>query len=226
MAVPGGAANDATVVHTRAPGNRNCSATRSAATLWMRNNQSIPGGPLRWVDARAGRNPAKPAPPPRANGRCHAATGLIKPRGRVLPVSPASESAWREHHEQMAGRVAAVVHGVRDDRLSEQRRESGLCRNGIGTVPGGRGKSLIPAGISRLAAQAAAQLATFCGTFRVPLPASGAAGGGSGRPARRGRSRRRGRATPHGCGWRRSGCCRARSRWRGRGCGNNVPGRG
>ena len=46
-------------VHTRAPLKPDCSATdRSKAAV--RNNQSIHGRPLRWADARAGRNPAKP----------------------------------------------------------------------------------------------------------------------------------------------------------------------
>ena len=52
-----------------------------------------------------GETPPSPLPSSRANGRRHAATGLIEPRGRVLPVLPASKCAWREHHEQTAGQT-------------------------------------------------------------------------------------------------------------------------
>jgi len=54
--------------------------------------------------------------------------------------------------------------------IGEQGRDSGLCRSVRGAVPDGRGKSLISTGVLRRAAQAAARLAAFCGTFRVPLP--------------------------------------------------------
>src|SRR5687767_6514613 len=56
----------------------------------------------------------------RANGRCHAATGLLKPRGRVLPVSPASKCAWREHHEQTAGRTPPSFMVFKTVELSDR----------------------------------------------------------------------------------------------------------
>ena len=62
-----------------------------------------------------------------------------------------------------------------------------------------------------------------CVQHRALKTVSGAADGDSARPGRRGRSRRRGRATPNGCGWRRSGCCRARSASPGRGRGSSRP---
>lgn len=101
-AVPGGAANDAMSENTRAPktlgavgclqcllpyggscaaghptGHARPPGRRSRSAL--RNNQSITGGPLLVVGARAGRNPAEPDPSSRAIGRCHAATGLFDP---------------------------------------------------------------------------------------------------------------------------------------------------
>jgi hypothetical protein len=79
MAVPGGAANDATsekYPRTPLPVLFGHPIRRDSADA---QQQSIRGRPLRWIDARAGRNPAKPALSSRANGRCHAATGLMNP---------------------------------------------------------------------------------------------------------------------------------------------------
>ncbi len=95
-------------------------------------------------------------------------TGPAFQPSRVLPGSPVSESAWRERDEKISRRVAVVVHGVDDGRIHGRVCDSGRCPTGVGAVPGGRGKSLIPTGVSRLAAQAAAQPARFRGTLRVP----------------------------------------------------------
>ena len=44
----------------------------------------------------------------------------FRPRGGVLPVLRDSDSKWREHDEQVSGRVAAVVHGVTTNKLSSR----------------------------------------------------------------------------------------------------------
>ena len=98
-----------------------------------------------------------------------------------------------------------------------QRRDSAPCRTGLGGVPRGSAKPLNPRAVHRPAAQAAAHLAGFSGTFRVPLPLfvsrSSAPGGRCRRPWRRCRTSR-GRAAPGGraCGGRGGCACRACAR--------------
>ena len=89
----------------------------------------IPGPPVRiggtqqpvgsWkvtpaIGTRAGRNPAEPEPLVPGQRTMPCGHWPFRPRGGVLPVFRESESVWREHDEQAFGRVAAVVHDVRD----------------------------------------------------------------------------------------------------------------
>jgi len=89
-------------------------------------------------------------------------------RERVLPVSPASRFAWREHLEQAAGRTppSFMVFGVPKFVNNAENRgcagmASALCRRSRQDVD--RARQFLDV------AHAAAHLALVSGTFRVPL---------------------------------------------------------